>query len=117
MAGCSLTLCWLDDELETLLSTPAAAPGLSLGDAGRGVERAHARLGGHAAADARRGCRIGEPTPGTLVVRHALEAVRDAIDGAEEELGRLDAVAGDGDHGAGMARGTDAAAVGSRQRP
>ncbi len=27
MAGCSLTLCWLDDELEPLLRTPAAAPG------------------------------------------------------------------------------------------
>ena len=31
MAGCSLTLCWLDDELEPLLATPAADPGLSHG--------------------------------------------------------------------------------------
>ena len=27
MAGCSLTLCWLDDEIEALLRAPAAAPG------------------------------------------------------------------------------------------
>ena len=32
MAGCSLTLCWLDEQLEALLSTPAADPRVSLGD-------------------------------------------------------------------------------------
>ncbi len=31
MAGCSLTLCWLDDELEPLLGTPAATPGYRTG--------------------------------------------------------------------------------------
>ena len=31
MAGCSLTLCWLDDELEPLLRTPAATPGYRTG--------------------------------------------------------------------------------------
>jgi dihydroxyacetone kinase len=45
-----------------------------------------------------------------MVVRRALEAIRDAIADAEPELGRLDALAGDGDHGAGMTRGTEAAA-------
>ncbi len=34
MAGCSLTLCWLDDELEPLLATPAAAPGYRSGTIG-----------------------------------------------------------------------------------
>ncbi|NLE72010.1 MAG: DAK2 domain-containing protein, partial [Actinomycetales bacterium] len=39
----------------------------------------------------------------------ALEAVVAALQDAEAELGRLDAVAGDGDHGRGMVRGTTAA--------
>ncbi len=34
---------------------------------------------------------------------------------AEEELGRIDAVAGDGDHGQGMRRGSNAAAEGARR--
>jgi dihydroxyacetone kinase len=36
------------------------------------------------------------------------------VAGAEEELGRIDAVAGDGDHGRGMVRGTAAAVAAAR---
>ncbi|MET0771956.1 MAG: dihydroxyacetone kinase family protein [Candidatus Limnocylindrales bacterium] len=109
MAGCSLTLCWLDDELESLLATPAAAPGYRSGTLGAALTATvrEPAPGGPSASTAHAG--IGEPTDGTLVVRRALEAVRDAIHAEVEELGRLDAVVGDGDHGAGMARGTDAA--------
>ncbi|WP_026536343.1 dihydroxyacetone kinase subunit DhaL, partial [Arthrobacter sp. H14] len=39
-----------------------------------------------------------------------LEAVRAVVVEHEEELGRMDAIAGDGDHGIGMRRGADAAA-------
>ena len=38
-----------------------------------------------------------------------LAAVAAAIDDAADELGRIDAVAGDGDHGRGMVKGTSAA--------
>ncbi|HSO91772.1 MAG TPA: DAK2 domain-containing protein, partial [Arthrobacter sp.] len=41
----------------------------------------------------------------------ALGAAREALHGAEQRLGDLDAVAGDGDHGRGMVRGVDAAAA------
>jgi len=44
-----------------------------------------------------------------------LEAVAAAIEGAEDELGRLDAVAGDGDHGIGMRRGSGAALEAARE--
>jgi dihydroxyacetone kinase len=40
----------------------------------------------------------------------ALQAVRDVIDENAEELGRIDSIAGDGDHGIGMQRGSRAAA-------
>ncbi|HJW01412.1 MAG TPA: DAK2 domain-containing protein, partial [Arthrobacter sp.] len=39
----------------------------------------------------------------------ALEAARDSLHTAESELGAMDAIAGDGDHGRGMVRGVDAA--------
>lgn len=42
-------------------------------------------------------------------VRHAFELMLERITAAEDELGRLDAAAGDGDHGAGMVRGLRAA--------
>jgi hypothetical protein len=41
----------------------------------------------------------------------AIEAARTAFHEAEGRLGRLDAVAGDGDHGRGMVRGIDASYV------
>ena len=40
----------------------------------------------------------------------ALAATRDVVDANVDELGRIDAVAGDGDHGIGMQRGATAAA-------
>jgi dihydroxyacetone kinase len=44
----------------------------------------------------------------------ALDAVAASLDAAADELGRLDAVAGDGDHGIGMQRGSAAAAAAGR---
>lgn len=113
MAGCSITLCWLDDELDALLATPAAAPGYRSGTLGAALPMTE-RPPAASPTSAAPASEAGEPTPGALVVRRALEAVRDAIGDAQEELGRLDAIAGDGDHGAGMVRGTEAAVEAAR---
>ncbi|MEW1959856.1 DAK2 domain-containing protein, partial [Kineococcus sp. NPDC059986] len=43
-----------------------------------------------------------------------VEAVRDVLKDAEAELGRIDAIAGDGDHGTGMVNGSVAAAQAAR---
>ncbi|MDQ1543190.1 MAG: D-erythrulose 4-kinase, partial [Actinomycetota bacterium] len=43
-----------------------------------------------------------------------LEAVAQTIDSNADELGRIDAIAGDGDHGIGMKRGIGAAVVSAR---
>jgi dihydroxyacetone kinase len=117
MAGCSLTLCWLDDELETLLATPAAAPGYRSGTLDATLSADIRASAAPAASGSATPAEDREPTPGARVVRRALEAVRDAIEEAEAELGRLDAVAGDGDHGAGMVRGTQAAALAAATAP
>lgn len=43
------------------------------------------------------------------IVRQIFQALLDRLTAAEEELGKLDAAAGDGDHGTGMTRGMRAA--------
>lgn len=48
--------------------------------------------------------------PAAARIAAALEAVRVTIDENADELGRIDAIAGDGDHGIGMRRGSRAAA-------
>jgi len=116
MAGCSLTLTWLDEELERLWGAPADTPAYRKG---RIVE-----VGGGGDGDVRsddEAVRAAEAPPlstgpvdegsraaGALVAE-ALAAVADRMATAEDELGRIDAVAGDGDHGRGMVRGSAAA--------
>ncbi len=115
MAGCSLTLFWLDDELQPLHDATAVSPaytriGPDAGQAMTGradtttaVTTSGASHGAPAVNDAAAGGRAGEQARAAL--RRALAAVQEA----EPELGRLDAAAGDGDHGLGMARGFRAA--------
>ncbi|MFC7432590.1 MULTISPECIES: dihydroxyacetone kinase family protein [unclassified Agrococcus] len=105
MAGCSLTLVWLDDELEELWTAPADTPAYRKGSVAP-QERAEVVVAGVAAQDipeASHASRAVARTLGTVLVEMA-----NAIDGAADELGRLDAVAGDGDHGIGMQRGVHA---------
>lgn len=114
MAGCSLTLMWLDEELERLWKAPADTAAYRKGalaevDEGprRSAEEASAVASVHATATGRpiddeaRACAARVVT--------AIEAMAAAVADAEDELGRIDAVAGDGDHGRGMVRGTAAA--------
>lgn len=117
MSGLSLSLCWLDDQLESLWKAPARTPSLHIGpmeesqdlelpvlrddllkddlprqeDKG-GVESA-SQDSRHASADL---CRIMERLAG---------CVNENVD----YFGRIDSVAGDGDHGLGMQRGANAA--------
>jgi len=107
MAGVSLTLFWLDDELEQLWAAPADAPAYRKGGAVP-QERVPADV-----------LEQGEAAPVTVgseesrasatTVATAIEAIKTTIDAHADELGRIDAVAGDGDHGIGMQRGSTAA--------
>ncbi len=115
MAGCSLTLCWLDREMQRLLATPAAAPGFRSGSLSSRRSRpgtrptptrGSARTGGDHDLT-----RAVAPTRVARVIAEAFAAMAERISAIEHELGVLDAVAGDGDHGAGMARGMSAAAA------
>ncbi|MET9861668.1 dihydroxyacetone kinase family protein [Streptomyces smyrnaeus] len=114
MAGCSLTVTWLDDELERLWLAPADTPAFRRGGTapeatatGRAASAPRTATAGRAAA--RPAIATGEAiTVGSTVVR-ALRAAHTLLHEQEETLGRLDAVAGDGDHGRGMCKGVDAA--------
>lgn len=113
MAGVSLTLSWLDEELEALWSAPADTPSYRKGNLGS-YPSAVAVGDGHVPAIA---AEAGTPiTPATLesqraarVIVSALQTAAAVIDGHADELGRIDSVAGDGDHGLGMTRGIRAA--------
>ncbi|GAB4085130.1 D-erythrulose 4-kinase [Myceligenerans cantabricum] len=116
MAGCSLTVMWLDDELERLWAAPADTPAYR-----KGAVTASATGERRTAADtllAAEGTATGpadeeaQEVAGTVLV--SLEAIAAAMTEAEDELGRIDAVAGDGDHGRGMVNGSTAAVAAAR---
>jgi D-erythrulose 4-kinase len=108
MAGCSLTMTWLDDELSELWADPADSPAFRRhGPAPVAWAQRH-NVTGEVAEETR--AIASEASRDAAVVAHAaLAAMLAAATSHEEELGRLDAVAGDGDHGSGMARGLRAA--------
>lgn len=115
MAGCSLTLCWLDDELDALLSTPAAAPGYRSGTLGAALTAPTAPVRGpRRSAEQAATSDDARPSGAARAVTFVLDRMASAIEAAVDELGRLDAVVGDGDHGAGMVRGIRAAVAGAR---
>ncbi len=110
MAGCSLTLCFLDDELETLwraaAQTPAYKKGTASAAGATGQRRATAAVA-VSAAESLQASAESRATAGSL--REVLEEVVLTLIEHERELGDLDAIAGDGDHGRGMVRGAQAA--------
>lgn len=112
MAGCSLTVVALDEELERLWLAPADTPAF---------RRGHVPLGGDTRCRPVRvsasATEVAEPEVSTsdaarswgASARAALEAMRVELVASADRLGGIDAVAGDGDHGRGMTKGISAA--------
>ncbi|GHJ37529.1 dihydroxyacetone kinase family protein [Streptomyces sp. TS71-3] len=152
MAGCSLTVSWLDEELERLWLAPADTPAYRRGTVGapapnaavatapvphatarsdrNGTARSHrhaaegsgpsaadhaalpvpaARSDASAPAEAPAAGAAGGASEVSAYAVRALQAAHDVLHGHQEILGRLDAVAGDGDHGRGMCKGVTGA--------
>ncbi|MFI6120879.1 dihydroxyacetone kinase family protein [Streptomyces sp. NPDC051064] len=107
MAACSLTLMWLDEDLERWWCADADTPGFSRLPLPEPSDRAHVL------PDAQPGVQVTEGDVASRAasadVLAALRVLRTALHEAAPELGRVDAVAGDGDHGRGMSKGIDAA--------
>lgn len=108
MAGCSLSVTWLDAELEPLWTAHADTPAFRRGSA---APVAFERYVDHAALA--QSVAAAESSPeserAAAVVRDILRAMTAVVVEQEHELARIDAVAGDGDHGSGMVRGLRAA--------
>ena len=108
MAGCSLTLTWLDDELEKYWLAPCDAPVLRRGSiiptqpVPALCEEPEEKLVFAPASEVSRA--------NGKCIAALLAEMAQTLREAEEELGRIDARAGDGDHGQGMTRGSAAAA-------
>ena len=111
MTGMSLSLFWLDDDLKSLLDATAFTPAFtSIGpDIAKATESATSAIGTPTAFTEAVTISEEDSIPGGEFGQQARAALRQAlatIEEMESELGRLDAAAGDGDHGAGMVRGT-----------
>jgi dihydroxyacetone kinase len=107
MQGCSLTLVWLDEELETYWSAPCDAPALKRGGE-IAAEPATDIIPNDDAAPTFGPASEASRQDAACVAR-LLGRMAETLKDAEEELGRIDAQAGDGDHGQGMRRGAAAA--------
>jgi dihydroxyacetone kinase len=107
MAGTSLTLFWLDDELEALWNAPADAPAFRRGAVM--AEALEVPVGEAPDVELSIPEATAESRAGAARVLAALGAAKDVVDANVAELGRIDAIAGDGDHGIGMERGVRAA--------
>jgi dihydroxyacetone kinase len=109
MAGCSLSIMWLDSTLEELWSSPADTASFRRGNVAPN-KAPHKRI------EATNGTTSTEPILASehshraaVVARDALIAMEQVLVANEDHLGKLDAIAGDGDHGVGMVRGIHAA--------
>jgi D-erythrulose 4-kinase len=111
MSGVSLTITWLDAELEPLWTAPAETPAYRRGNAeSQSGDASGEETADDGAADVPFEA-DGDSRDYAVQCVAALETARQSLHDAESQLGDLDAVAGDGDHGRGMVRGIDAAAA------
>lgn len=110
MGGLSLTLVWVDDEIEKYWFVPCDSPAF------RKTKMIDEPLDSSIVFDtepeALKVNKKGNESSrnAAALIAKALEKIKDIISENETMLGDLDAVAGDGDHGAGMTRGSKAAA-------
>ncbi|GAB3686419.1 dihydroxyacetone kinase family protein [Salinisphaera aquimarina] len=114
MAGVSLTLFWLDDALEAAWTAPATTPayrrgGVPLEGEPRDADD-FAAIHEQAAPPSSEASR--SDAAGVLAV---IEAIQARIEAEADDLGKLDAISGDGDHGIGMTTGTRAALAAARR--
>ena len=127
MAGLSLSLFWVDDELLQLWQAPADSPAYRRGVVGSVASPAINATappatgpGDSAASTDPANAPDPASAPGPALALSApllagLQRLRRALETAEPELGRLDAQAGDGDHGLGMLRGANGAVAAAAQ--
>ena len=108
MGGASLTLFWLDEELERLWTSDAYTPAYRKQAAPlQGMSSAEEAADAEEREQAPESSEAGRRAAG--VVQAATVRIEQLLRDNEQRLGEIDAVAGDGDHGRGMVKGISAA--------
>ena len=113
MAGISMTFIWFDEELETLWLAPAATPAFSRGSVLPHKPLDPQQLEQSAEVVIPQGS--AESKEAAVKVMEMIDALAQTVIDNVEEFGRIDAIAGDGDHGIGMERGVVAARRAARK--
>lgn len=113
MAGVSLTFFWLDQQMEPLWTAAADAPGYRKGS----VKPAEALDPAEVEVVVQDAIPEASESSRKLArgVIESLEVLANTINRNCDLLGQIDAVAGDGDHGIGMQRGSKAALEGANE--
>ncbi len=114
MSGLSLTMTRLDDELARYWTAPCDTPAFKMGSP---LPPRDERPAGDFDPPPPPGAKPGSEASQRCALRilHSLQRAKEAIVANAEYLGRLDSVAGDGDHGIGMVRGATAALQAAEQ--
>ncbi|MGA8211572.1 MAG: dihydroxyacetone kinase family protein [Nocardioidaceae bacterium] len=107
MGGVSLSLTWVDEEIERLWSAPCDTPTIRKGGVVETEFIDDSELATEAAAVTVKEQGSDDSRAAAAQVVSGLEAVHDMLREHRDELGQLDAFAGDGDHGVGMVRGAE----------
>jgi len=115
MAGCSLSVTWLDEELESYWVAPADTPAFRRGAAVASERFTTRRVGAGHVAQAVTAEASEDSIAAAAIARRAVDALYAVVEQNKEYLGQIDAIAGDGDHGIGMSRGSKAAAEAANQ--
>ena len=112
MAGLSLTIVELDDELERFWRAPANTPAYKKGETSNLVRHSETRIPRQIHVGSDTGVISESSDRSKIYAERVLEIMKSVglkLEEVELELGRIDAVAGDGDHGRGMVKGVQAA--------
>lgn len=113
MAGIALSVTWLDEELEKFWKYPADTAGFKKGNAVKGSEKKRVVKEISLEESYEKATEASRKAAEKIV--KALEGIKDKMAEKEPELAKIDAVAGDGDHGRGMVKGSSYAAEAARK--
>ena len=110
MAGCSLSVTWPEEQLEGYWVAPADTPAFRRGTAVASERFTTRRASAAHVAETVAAEASEDSIAAAAIARKAVDAIYAVAERNKEYLGRIDAIAGDGDHGIGMSRGSKAAA-------
>lgn len=110
MAGLSLTICYLDPELESLWCDPVETPSFRRGGVAPRSPRPPEAQSSEGAPRRVMVPGSAESRAAAAILNEALQVMNRCAIENEARLGRMDAIAGDGDHGQGMRLGSTGAA-------